>query len=161
MSHNEENAGEPLSHSGGVRVSDEEIKMGFNTRALHVGQAPDPITGAVCVPVSLATTFAQKSPGIHTGYEYSRTGNPTRCAFEKCVASLESARYGLAFASGSAATATIINMLNSGDHVICIDDVYGGTNRFFKYAFTVLCGSMFTQSWSCVWSCTAKWLALP
>eukprot|EP00470_Lotharella_oceanica_P006764 CAMPEP_0170198486 /NCGR_PEP_ID=MMETSP0040_2-20121228/68797_1 /TAXON_ID=641309 /ORGANISM="Lotharella oceanica, Strain CCMP622" /LENGTH=367 /DNA_ID=CAMNT_0010448479 /DNA_START=666 /DNA_END=1769 /DNA_ORIENTATION=- len=80
---------------------------------------------------SLATTFVQSSPGKHTGFEYSRTGNPTRKAFEECVASLENAKYALAFASGSAATATIVNMLKSGDHVISIDDVYGGTNRYF------------------------------
>lgn len=83
-------------------------------------------------PISLATTFVQKSPGVFNGYEYSRTGNPTRKAFEDNIASLETAKYGLAFSSGSAATATIINMLDSGDHVISIDDVYGGTQRYFR-----------------------------
>jgi cystathionine gamma-lyase len=105
---------------------------GFATRCIHAGQFPDPITGAVTTPISLATTFVQKSPGLHTGYEYSRTGNPTRRAFEECIASLENAKYGLAFASGSAATATITNMFQSGDHIISIDDVYGGTNRYLN-----------------------------
>jgi cystathionine gamma-lyase len=109
---------------------------GFGTRAIHSGQHPDPITGAVTVPISLATTFVQKSPGLHTGYEYSRTGNPTRAAFEANIAGIENARYGLAFASGSAATVTIINMLSSGDHVITVDDVYGGTNRYFNRVAT-------------------------
>jgi len=105
---------------------------GFATRAIHAGQPPDPTTGAVCVPISLATTYAQDSPGDHKGYEYSRSGNPTRDAFEACVASCENAKYGIAFASGSAATVTIINLLQSGDHVVTIDDVYGGTNRYFR-----------------------------
>ena len=109
---------------------------GFATRCIHAGQAPDPITGAVTTPISLATTFAQRSPGEHTGYEYSRTGNPTRAAFEAAIASLEGATYGLAFASGSATTATITNMLSAGDHIISVDDVYGGTNRYFKSALT-------------------------
>mmetsp|Transcript_43286 Transcript_43286/g.70405 ORF Transcript_43286/g.70405 Transcript_43286/m.70405 type:complete len:397 (+) Transcript_43286:55-1245(+) len=107
-------------------------KTGFATRAIHAGQDPDPTSGAVSTPISLATTFVQRSPGEHTGFEYSRTGNPTRKAFEECLASVENAKYALCFASGSAATATIIHMLNSGDHVISIDDVYGGTNRYFS-----------------------------
>jgi cystathionine gamma-lyase len=106
-------------------------QQGFATTAIHAGTKPDPITGAVVTPISLATTFVQRSPGEHTGYEYSRTGNPTRAAFESCIAALEHAKYGLAFASGSATTVTVINMLNSGDHVISVDDVYGGTNRYF------------------------------
>jgi len=84
------------------------------------------------VPISLATTFHQVSPGVNKGYEYSRSGNPTRAAYEKLVADLEGAKYGLAFASGSSTTATIAAMFTTGDHVIVIDDVYGGTNRFFK-----------------------------
>jgi len=111
---------------------------GFGTRAIHAGQQPDPITGAVCVPISLATTFVQKSPGVHTGYEYSRTGNPTRAAFEANIASIENGKYGLAFASGSATTVTIINTLKHGDHVITIDDVYGGTNRYFNKVANVV-----------------------
>jgi len=105
---------------------------GFATRAIHSGTRPDPITGAVVTPISLATTFVQRSPGEHTGYEYSRTGNPTRAAFEETLAATEKAKYGLAFASGSATTVTILHLLNSGDHVISVDDVYGGTNRYFN-----------------------------
>jgi len=109
-----------------------EENYSFATRAIHVGQEPDPVTGAVIPPISLATTFKQKSAGVHTGFEYSRTGNPTRNNFEKAVASLECAKYGCAFSSGSATTAAIINLLKAGDHVISIDDVYGGTNRFLN-----------------------------
>jgi cystathionine gamma-lyase len=117
---------------------------GFGTKAIHAGQRADPITGAVVVPISLATTFVQTSPGVHTGFEYSRTGNPTRQAFEANIAALEKGKYGLAFASGSAATVTIINMLNSGDHVISIDDVYGGTNRYFQKVATPSNGISFS-----------------
>lgn len=106
-------------------------RAGFGTRAIHAGTHPDPITGAVVTPISLATTFVQKSPGEHTGYEYSRTGNPTRAAFEECIAKCENGKYALAFASGSATTVTVIHMLKAGDHVISVDDVYGGTNRYF------------------------------
>lgn len=105
---------------------------GFATRCIHAGTRPDPITGALVTPLSLATTFAQKSPGEHTGYEYSRTGNPTRASFETTLAALENAKFGLAFASGSATTATITSMLSHGDHIISVDDVYGGTNRYFQ-----------------------------
>jgi len=105
---------------------------GFATRCIHAGSRPDPTTGAVVTPISLASTFAQKAPGEHTGFEYSRTGNPTRASFEATLASLENAKYGLAFASGSATTATITAMLNHGDHIISVDDVYGGTNRYFQ-----------------------------
>jgi cystathionine gamma-lyase len=105
---------------------------GFSTRAIHSGQLPDKITGAVTTPISLATTFIQRSPGEHTGFEYSRTGNPTRLSFEKQLASCEGGKYALAFSSGSATTATIINMLSAGDHIISVDDVYGGTNRYFN-----------------------------
>jgi len=104
----------------------------FATRAIHVGQDPDPVTGAVIPPISLATTFKQSAAGVHTGFEYSRTGNPTRNSFEKAVASLECAKYGCAFSSGSSTTAAIINLLKAGDHVVSIDDVYGGTNRFLN-----------------------------
>jgi len=107
-------------------------KSGFSTRAIHAGQQPDMSSGAVTIPISLSTTFAQESPGVHKGFEYSRTGNPTRVAFEQCVASCEKAKYGLAFASGSAATVSITNLLKSGDHVVVCDDVYGGTNRYFS-----------------------------
>jgi len=104
---------------------------GFGTRAIHAGCHPDPHTGAVITPISLSTTFQQSSPGVHAGYDYSRSGNPTRDAFEKNIAALENAKYGLAFASGLAATSTITHVLHAGDHVVCMDDVYGGTRRNF------------------------------
>jgi cystathionine gamma-lyase len=109
---------------------------GFGTRAIHAGQAPDPITGAVMVPIYQTSTFAQSSPGKHTGYEYARTDNPTRTAYQECVASLENGKYALAFASGLATTDTLLHTLNSGDHIICSDDVYGGTFRLFDKILT-------------------------
>jgi len=102
---------------------------GFETRAIHVGQEPDAATGAIVPPISLATTFAQDAVGKHRGYEYSRSGNPTRTAMETCVASLEGARHGLAFASGLAAEDAILRTLDPGDHVIIPNDAYGGTFR--------------------------------
>ncbi len=104
---------------------------GFETRAIHAGQPPDPITGAVIPPVSMATTFAQESVGEHRGYEYSRSGNPTRTALETCLASLEQAEHGLAFASGLAAEDAVIRLLHPGDHAIIPNDAYGGTYRLF------------------------------
>jgi len=112
-------------------LTDKVRQLGFGTRAIHAGQSPDAQTGAVVVPISLATTFQQKSPGVHQGFEYSRTGNPTRRAFEENVAAIENAKYGLAFASGSATTVTIMHMLQAGDHVVAMDDCYGGTFRYF------------------------------
>jgi cystathionine gamma-lyase len=108
---------------------------GLATRALHVGQGPDPSTGAVVVPIHLATTFAQESPGRHKGYEYSRSGNPTRSNLEACLASLEGARHGLAFASGLAATTAVMLLFDPGDHVVFTEDVYGGTFRLFDKVF--------------------------
>jgi cystathionine beta-lyase/cystathionine gamma-synthase len=108
---------------------------GLATRALHVGQGPDPATGAVVVPIHLATTFAQESPGRHKGFEYSRSGNPTRANLEACLASLESAEHGLAFSSGLAATTTVMLLLEPGDHVVFTEDVYGGTYRLFEKVF--------------------------
>jgi cystathionine gamma-lyase len=111
-----------------------EIKIstsGFGTKAIHAGQEPDPRTGAVMVPIYQTSTFAQSSPGKHTGYEYARTGNPTRTAYEACVASLENGKHALAFSSGLATIDTLLHTLKSGDHVICSDDVYGGTFRLF------------------------------
>jgi len=113
-------------------MSHPEAYHGFATKAIHFGQPPDPTTGAVMVPISLSSTFQQKSPGEHQGFEYARTSNPTRLAFERCVAALEGGKYGLAFGSGLAATATLLHLLKPGDHVVCIDDVYGGTNRYFN-----------------------------
>jgi cystathionine gamma-synthase len=102
---------------------------GFETRAIHAGQDPDPVTGAVVPPISLATTFAQEAVGKHRGFEYARSGNPTRTALETCLASLEGATHGLAFASGLAAEDAILRLLQPGDHVIIPDDAYGGTFR--------------------------------
>jgi cystathionine gamma-synthase len=104
----------------------------FETRAIHVGQEPDPATGAVVPPISLATTFVQEAVGKHRGYEYARSGNPTRDALETCLASLENARHGLAFASGLAAEDAILRTLDPGDHVIIPTDAYGGTFRLIS-----------------------------
>jgi len=104
---------------------------GFGTKAIHAGQAPDSATGAVMVPIYQTSTFAQSSPGKHTGYEYARTGNPTRTAYQECVAALENGKHALAFASGLATIDTLLHTLKSGDHIICSDDVYGGTFRLF------------------------------
>src|SRR5579871_1257205 len=97
-------------------------KLNFATRAIHAGQSPDPSTGAVMVPIYATSTYVQESPGKHKGYEYSRTQNPTRTALESCVADLENGTKAFAFASGMAATATILETLNQGDHVIATDD---------------------------------------
>ncbi|HYL41575.1 MAG TPA: PLP-dependent transferase, partial [Candidatus Binatus sp.] len=104
---------------------------GFSTRALHVGQGPDPATGAVVQPIHMATTFAQEAVGKHQGFEYSRTGNPTRKALEECLASLEDARHALAFSSGLGAETTLLLLLKPGDHVVYMEDVYGGSFRLF------------------------------
>jgi cystathionine gamma-synthase len=108
---------------------------GFETRAIHAGQDPDSVTGAVVPPISLATTFAQDAVGKHSGFEYSRTGNPTRRALEECIASLEGGAHGLAFASGMAAEDTVLRTLSPGDHVVIPDDAYGGTFRLVARVF--------------------------
>ncbi|MBE5317482.1 MAG: cystathionine gamma-synthase [Xanthomonadales bacterium] len=105
---------------------------GLGTRAIHAGQSPDPTTGAVMTPIYATSTYVQRSPGDHQGFEYSRSHNPTRFAYEDCVAALEGGRRGYAFASGLAATSTALEVLDSGSHVICMDDVYGGTFRLFE-----------------------------
>jgi cystathionine gamma-lyase len=115
---------------------------GFGTKAIHAGQDPDPYTGAVAVPISLASTFAQASPGVvfgkdqpnsfGKGWEYSRTGNPTRGAFERAIAACENGKFAAAFSSGMAATTAVVHLLKQGDHVLSIDDVYGGTQRYFR-----------------------------
>ncbi len=105
------------------------------TLAVHAGQYPDPSTGAIMTPIFNSSTFVQEAPGKHKGYEYSRTGNPTRAALEACLAALEGGSFGLAFASGSAAHATALHLLSPGDHVVCGDDVYGGTFRLFQDVF--------------------------
>jgi cystathionine beta-lyase/cystathionine gamma-synthase len=107
----------------------------FETRAIHVGQEPDPATGAVIVPIYQTSTYAQEGPGEHSGYEYSRTGNPTRAALETCLASLEAAAHGFAFASGMAATTTVFHLLSPGDRVVSVNDVYGGTYRLFTKVY--------------------------
>ncbi|HRD72896.1 MAG TPA: cystathionine gamma-synthase [Aquimonas sp.] len=104
----------------------------LGTRAIHAGQSPDPSTGAVMTPIYATSTYVQRSPGEHQGFEYSRSHNPTRFAYERCVADLEGGTRGYAFASGLAATSTVLDVLDSGSHVICMDDVYGGTFRLFE-----------------------------
>ena len=104
----------------------------FGTLAIHAGQQPDPSTGAIMTPIYATSTYVQQSPGVHKGFEYSRSQNPTRFAYEHCVAALENGTHGFAFASGLAATATMLDVLDSGDHVIAADDMYGGTFRLFE-----------------------------
>ncbi len=111
---------------------DNPVRWGLGTKAIHAGQAPDPSTGAVMPPIYATSTYAQASPGVHQGFEYSRTHNPTRFAYERCVAGLEGGSRGFAFASGMAATATLLELLDSGDHVIAMDDLYGGSFRLFE-----------------------------
>ncbi len=106
--------------------------MKFATRAVHAGQEPDPATGSVMIPLYQTSTYAQTGIGEHKGYEYGRTGNPTRAALESCLAALENGAYGLAFASGLAAESTILTLLNPGDHIVSCDDLYGGTYRLFE-----------------------------
>jgi len=109
--------------------------MRFETRAIHSGQDPDSATGAVIVPVYQTSTYRQDAIGKHKGYEYSRTGNPTRKALEDALASLEGGKHGLAFASGRAATTAVFSILKKGDHVIAGDDIYGGTYRLLEKVF--------------------------
>jgi cysteine-S-conjugate beta-lyase len=107
-------------------------KLDINTRVIHAGQSFDPTTGAVMTPIYATSTYRQESPGKHTGYEYSRTRNPTREAYEKCIADLESGTQGFAFASGMAAIATVLELLKPGDHIIAVDDLYGGSYRLLE-----------------------------
>src|SRR5260221_13782145 len=106
--------------------------MKFSTRAIHAGQEPDPSTGAIMTPIFQTATYAQAGLGEHKGFEYARTSNPTRSALEACIAALEDGRYGLAFASGMAAESAILSLLNSGDHIVACDDLYGGSYRIFE-----------------------------
>ena len=117
--------------SSQVNNETDSLKLKFSTRAIHAGQQPDPTTGAIMTPVYLTSTYVQESPGVHKGWEYSRTHNPTRKAYENCIADLEGGQFGFAFASGCAATTTIMHMLKQGDHVVAFDDMYGGTFRLF------------------------------
>jgi cystathionine beta-lyase/cystathionine gamma-synthase len=113
-------------------MSDDERRRGFETRAIHAGQAPDAATGATIVPVYQTTTYTQEAIGEHKGFEYSRGQNPTRDALEECIASLEGGRFGLAYASGMAAITGVTHLLSAGDHVVVADDLYGGTYRLFE-----------------------------
>jgi cystathionine gamma-lyase len=107
-------------------------QLAFSTRCIHAGQSPDPTTGAVMMPIYATSTFAQESPGIHKGFEYARSQNPTRMAFERCIADLEGGSAAFAFSSGLAASATVLDMLEHGSHIVASDDLYGGTRRLFE-----------------------------
>src|ERR671938_1964982 len=120
--------------------------MRFATKAIHVGQEPDPTTGSTIVPIYQTSTYTQEAPGQHKGYEYSRTSNPTRTALEECVAALEGAEYGLAFASGLAATTAVMSLLSPGDHIVAGDDLYGGTYRLFDKVLPRTGGPDFTYA---------------
>jgi len=114
------------------KPKDGVAKLQLGTLAIHAGQSPDPSTGAVMPPIYATSTYAQSSPGVHQGFEYSRSHNPTRFAYERCIAGLEGGTRGFAFASGLAATSTLLELLDSGDHVIAMDDLYGGSYRLFE-----------------------------
>ncbi len=113
-------------------MANEHHKHGFATRSIHAGQAPDPTTGAVMTPIFATSTFKQHSPGVHTGYEYARSQNPTRHAFERCIADLEGGTRAYAFASGLAASATVLELLDADSHMVAADDLYGGSWRLFE-----------------------------
>lgn len=119
-------------------------KDAFATRVIHAGQAPDPSTGAIMPPIYATSTYVQQSPGVHQGYEYSRTQNPTRHAYERCVADLEGGEAAFGFASGMAAIATILELLDSGSHIVALDDLYGGTVRLFEQVRRRSAGLSFT-----------------
>ena len=110
----------------------EDNRLAFDTQAIHAGQEPDPTTGAIMTPIYATSTYVQQSPGVHKGYEYSRSQNPTRQAFERCVAALEGGTRGFAFASGLAAIATVLECFDSGAHIVAMDDLYGGSYRLFE-----------------------------
>jgi cystathionine gamma-lyase len=107
-------------------------QLDFATRCIHAGQSPDPTTGAVMMPIYATSTFAQESPGVHKGFEYARSQNPTRMAFERCIADLEGGTGAFAFSSGLAASATVLDTLEHGSHIVASDDLYGGTRRLFE-----------------------------
>lgn len=121
-----------------TQVNSGDLEFGFGTKAIHAGQPPHGDSAAVMTPIYQTSTYAQRSPGDHTGYEYSRTDNPTRTAYQQCLAALEGGNYALAFSSGLATTDAIIHTLKSGDHVVCCDDVYGGTYRLFERVYKQL-----------------------
>jgi cystathionine beta-lyase/cystathionine gamma-synthase len=126
-----------------ARISDDDLHYGLGTRAVHAGQSPDPSTGAIMPPIYQTSTYVQDGLGRHKGFEYARTRNPTRDALERNLAALEGGRYGLAWASGLAATDAVLKLLNAGDHVICGENVYGGTHRLMVQVFQRL-GLTFT-----------------
>ncbi len=113
-------------------MTDRKNRPAFSTRVIHAGQEPDPLTGAVMQPIYQTSTFAQQSPGVHKGFVYARGHNPTRFAYERCIADLENGARGFAFGSGMAAIATMLELVPAGSHVIAMDDVYGGTFRLFE-----------------------------
>src|SRR5262249_11442885 len=117
------------------RMTPDHSRQGFATRAIHAGQDADPATGATVVPIYATSTYTQEAPGKHKGYEYSRSGNPTRAALETCLAALEEAERGLAFASGLAATTAVFSLLKPGDEVTAAADLYGGTYRLLERVF--------------------------
>lgn len=127
-------------------MTDSFHPLGFATRAVHAGQSPDPTTGAVVTPIYATSTYVQSSPGVHRGFEYSRSQNPTRFAYERCVADLESGDAGFAFASGLAATSTVLELLDTGDHVVALDDIYGGSRRLFEQVRRRSAGLTFSYS---------------
>jgi cystathionine gamma-lyase len=126
-----------------ARASDDDLRHGFATRAIHAGQAPDPSTGAIMTPIYQTSTYVQDGLGRHKGFEYARTRNPTRDALERNLAALEGGRYGFAWASGMAATDAVLRLLSAGDHVLCSENVYGGTHRLMQRVFARL-GLSFT-----------------
>ncbi len=127
-------------------MSDASHPLSFATRAVHAGQQPDPATGAIVTPIYATSTFVQSSPGVHQGFEYARSQNPTRFAYERCVADLEGGDAGFAFASGLAASSTVLELLNQGDHVVALDDIYGGTRRLFEQVRRRSAGLSFSYS---------------
>src|SRR5215813_1486698 len=116
-------------------MSKDFSSWGFSTRAIHAGQDADPATGATVVPIYATSTYTQEAPGKHKGYEYSRSGNPTRTALETCLAALEGGERGLAFASGLAATSAVLSVLRPGDEVVAASDLYGGTYRLLERVY--------------------------
>ncbi|NJM12386.1 MAG: PLP-dependent transferase [Synechococcaceae cyanobacterium SM1_2_3] len=127
-------------------MTESSLSPGFATRVVHAGQSPDPATGAVTTPIYATSTYVQSSPGVHQGFEYARSQNPTRFAYERCVADLEGGDAAFAFASGLAATSTALELLNSGDHVVALDDIYGGTRRLFEQVRRRSAGLNFSYS---------------
>ena len=126
----------PVQWLAGRALSSRVFILKFSTKAIHAGQEPEPITGAVIPPLFQTTTYAQSGLGEHNIYDYTRTANPTRTPLETCIASLEGGQYGLAFASGMAAMTAILSLLKAGDHIISCDDVYGGSYRLLYQRHT-------------------------